>query len=92
MSVIRDTTRSVVEMAADNAADMTDADATASFVRHGEATVAGRTCVEWETLDREAHPALVCVTDDGVLLRAGTAERVRVSTPRWSTRFSSPLP
>ena len=47
--------------------------------RAATATVAGQTCTEWRTLDREAHPAVVCITDDGVLLRAGTAEQVRVS-------------
>ena len=45
----------------------------------GAATVAGQTCTEWRTLDREAHPAVVCITSDGVLLRAGTADQVRVS-------------
>jgi hypothetical protein len=80
MSVVRDATRSVVEMAApDNAADVVGGKATAGFVRAGEATVAGRTCTEWRTLDSEARPVLACITADGVLLRAGTADRVRVS-------------
>ncbi len=80
MSVVRDATRSVVEMAApDSMADAIAGAAATGFVRRGEATVAGRTCVEWQTQDRAAHPALVCITDDGVLLRAGTAEQVRVS-------------
>jgi hypothetical protein len=80
MSVVRDATRSVVEMAApDNMANLLGGEAASAFVRRGEATVAGRACVEWLTQDRGAHPALVCITDDGVLLRAGTAEQVRVS-------------
>ena len=37
--------------------------------------MAGRACTEWQTQDREAHPAVVCITGDGVLLRAGTAAR-----------------
>jgi hypothetical protein len=80
MSVVRDATRSVVEMAApDNMADTIGGGPATGFVRRGEATVAGRACVEWQTLDHGAHPALVCITDDGVLLRAGTTEQVRVS-------------
>ena len=80
MSVVRDATRSVVEMAAPDSMANAIGGATATgFVRRGEATVAGRACVEWQTQDRATHPALVCITDDGVLLRAGTAEQVRVS-------------
>ena len=79
MSVVRDQTRSVIEMAApDNVADMLGGKATSGFVRVGEATVAGCSCTEWRTMDREARPVLVCFTADGVLLRAGTADQVRV--------------
>jgi hypothetical protein len=81
MSVVRDATRSVVEMAApDNPGGIVDGSKPASgFVRQGEATVAGQACTEWQTLDREAQPVLVCITTDGVLLRAATAGEVRVS-------------
>jgi hypothetical protein len=80
MSVVRDATRSVVEMAApDNLDGMIGGQATNGFARGGTATVAGQTCTEWRTLDLEAHPAVVCITSDGVLLRAGTADQVRVS-------------
>jgi hypothetical protein len=80
MSVVRDTTRSVVEMAAPDGAVGTMSDNVArSVVRRGEATVAGRACTEWQMPDRNAHPVLVCITDDGVLLRAGTPDQVRVS-------------
>jgi hypothetical protein len=79
MSVVRDATRSVVEMAApDGMAGMTGGKVGA-FVRRGEKTVAGRACTEWQTQDRDAHPVFVCITDDGVLLRAGSSEQVRVS-------------
>ncbi len=80
MSVVRDATRSVVEMAApDNLDGVIGSGAASGFVRGGTATVAGQTCTEWRTLDLEAHPAVVCITSDGVLLRAGTADQVRVS-------------
>jgi len=81
MSVVRDATRSVVEMTApDSMAGNAAGGGTAvSFVRRGEAMVAGERCTEWQTQDRDAHEALVCVTADGVLLRAGSADQVRVS-------------
>ncbi|HEY2618242.1 MAG TPA: hypothetical protein VGI78_12950 [Acetobacteraceae bacterium] len=97
MSVVRDATRSVIEMAAPaSMADAVGGAASTGFVRRGEAMVAGRSCVEWQTQDRAAHPALVCITDDGVLLRAGTAEQVRVSAvsvdyaPQDPTAFRVP--
>jgi hypothetical protein len=46
-----------------------------TFNRHGESTVASLTCTEWETKDIAGDPALVCITDDGVMLRAVTAGR-----------------
>lgn len=79
MSVVRDATRSVVEMPAPDGVGVIGGAAATSFVRRGEATVAGRPCTEWQTLDTEARPAVVCITEDGVLLRAGTADQVRVS-------------
>ena len=80
MSVVRDATRSVVEMAApDSMTDIVGGEAATSFVRRGQAAVAGRPCVEWQTQDRQARSALVCITEDGVLLRVGTAEQARVS-------------
>ena len=81
MSVVQDATRSVTEMAAPNS--VTDVlggrPSAATYTRRGQATVAGRPCTEWQTQDREAHPALICITPDGVMLRAGTPEEVRVS-------------
>ena len=79
MSVVRDATRSVVEMTAPDGMAGMIGDKTSAFVRAGEDTVAGQTCTQWQTVDREAHPALVCITADGVLLRAATADEVRVS-------------
>jgi hypothetical protein len=80
MSVVRDATRSVIEMAApDGMADAIGGNAGRGYVRRGQATVAGRACTEWQTRDSEAHTVLVCITEDGVLLRAGTVEHVRVS-------------
>ena len=76
MSVVRDATRSMVEMAAPgNMADMTGGhSATASFVRRGEATGRAGSAPNGRRAIA-GRPALVCITGDGVLLRAG---------PRWN--------
>ena len=46
-----------------------------TFIRRGESTVASLTCTEWETKDVANQPALVCITEDGVMLRAVTSGR-----------------
>ncbi len=48
MSVVGDATRSVLKMAVGGSA-------ATSFVRRGEAAVAGRVCTEWQTLDPAAR-------------------------------------
>ena len=41
-----------------------------AFVRAGEATIAGLSCTDWQTKDAAGQPTEVCLTADGVLLRA----------------------
>ncbi len=53
-----------------------------AFRRHGAAQVAGLACTQWETKDASGQPALVCLTDDGVLLRAIGAGRVLLEAAR----------
>ena len=80
MSVVRVATRSVVEMAApDSMTEVLGGKGAGSYVRHGEATVAGLGCTEWQTQDRQQRPALVCLTSDGVPLRGGTLDQTLVS-------------
>lgn len=80
MSVVQDATRTVIEMAAPpSVVDAMGGHAGTAYVRRGEATVAGQACTEWQTQDRAANQVVVCITADGVLLRAGTADQVRVS-------------
>jgi hypothetical protein len=45
------------------------------FIREGESRVASLTCTQWLTTDLAGAPALICVTADGVMLRAVTAGR-----------------
>lgn len=40
------------------------------FTRRGTAEIAGLACTQWETADADGQPTLVCLTIDGVLLRA----------------------
>jgi hypothetical protein len=80
MSVVHEAEKSVIEMAAPaGMANVPGEQAPGSFVRQGEATVGGLGCTVWQTVDRTGQPAEVCVTDDGVLLRAGSAGRTLVA-------------
>ncbi|HEX3399566.1 MAG TPA: hypothetical protein VHT74_04480 [Acetobacteraceae bacterium] len=80
MSVVREATRSVVDMAApEGVAGMAGNPGEGTYVRRGEDTVAGQACTEWETLDHDRRKASVCITADGVLLRASTAGQAQVS-------------
>ena len=65
--------------APDSMTDAIDGKAVASYVRRGQATVAGVACIEWQTQDREPRPALVCTTEDSGRLRVSTQNRTRVS-------------
>lgn len=40
------------------------------YARQGAQTVAGLPCTEWQTLDSSGQAALLCLTGDGVMLRA----------------------
>lgn len=51
---------------------------TAPFTRRGEARVAGVGCTEWLTRDATGEATEVCITPDGVLLRAAAAGRLLV--------------
>ncbi len=80
MSVVRDANRSVIEMAtpADTTA-LAGNPGTGDYLRRGEETVAGLSCTDWETHDRDGRQALVCITADGVMLRADVAGGTAVS-------------
>lgn len=51
---------------------------TAQFARVGPAQVAGLACTDWQTKDSTGQPTTVCLTDDGVLLRARRGDQVLV--------------
>jgi hypothetical protein len=97
MSVVREANRSVIEMAApEGTTGVAGKLSTGSFVRRGEDAVAGLACTAWETRDRDGRPTLVCITADGVLLRAGAEGQTLVSAvsvqygPQDPTAFRIP--
>ena len=71
--------KTVIEMAApDNVTGMPDG-AAADAVRRGEDTVAGLACTEWDMTDAAGEAARLCLTADGVLLRARSGGRTLLS-------------
>ena len=77
MSVVRDATRSVVEMAAPDSLDGMIGGEAASGIRARRRGNRGGPDLHRmaDAGSASAHPAVVCITDDGVLLRAGTHRR-----------------
>ena len=70
--------------------------ATGQYDRLGRDNVAGTGCTEWRTLDDAGTQSVICLTDDGVLLRARHGPQVllvasRVSyAPQDPALFSAP--
>ncbi|MGI4975334.1 MAG: hypothetical protein ACRYG6_00165 [Janthinobacterium lividum] len=56
----------------------------ARFERLGEASVAAASCTEWRTTDMQGSATTVCLTPDGVLLRASSGGRVMIEATRVS--------
>ncbi len=56
----------------------------ARFERLGEAGVAETPCTEWRTTDMQGSATTVCLTPDGVLLRASSGGRVMIEATRVS--------
>jgi hypothetical protein len=79
MSTVRLAERTVIEMAApDNVTGMPN-NAAAAAVRQGADTVAGLACVDWDMTDAAGEAARLCLTGDGVLLRARAGGRTLLS-------------
>ncbi len=68
-----------------------------AFTRRGTDTVAGIGCTEWDTQDSAGQPTTVCISPDGVLLRARSGPRliveaVRVTyAPQAAAVFAAPV-
>lgn len=75
VATVRVSERVVLEIGSSQAA-MEPGAAGARFARRGDDHVAGLPCTEWETKDTMGEDTLVCLTPDGVMLRAAAAGHV----------------
>jgi hypothetical protein len=50
--------------------------ATGDYKRLGVQAIAGAACTDWQTTDQSGNTSIVCLTEDGVLLRAMQAGRI----------------
>ncbi len=79
---VRETARTFIEMDAGRATGTPAVGRNATFRKLGTGTVAGVGCTEWDTRDSGGKPVLVCLTDDGVLLRARDVDRTLMAAAR----------
>ncbi len=80
MQAVSDAARGVLDM--DAPAQLPGAVPDATFIRRGEATVAGIACTEWETRDTAGQLTLACFTADGAMLRARRGGQVLATAVR----------
>ncbi len=70
--------------------------ASGAFQRLDTQTVAGERCTDWRTRDLAGQDSVVCLTDDGVLLRIGQNDAIRAQaikidrTPQPDAVFAVP--
>ncbi len=96
LTAVRESERAVIEMSAGTATGMPGLDKATSFRKVGSATIAGLPCTEWNTRDSSGMATIICLTDDGVLLRAVSGDHILVEAasviygPLSDTIFSVP--
>lgn len=56
--------------------------ATGDYTRLAAQTIAGVNCTDWRTRDESGNQSVVCLTEDGVMLRAMQADHVLVQAVR----------
>jgi hypothetical protein len=82
MTTVRTADKTVIEMPApDNVTGIPDS-AAAAAVRRGTDTVAGLACTEWDMTDAADEAVQLCLTEDGVLLRARAGDRTLLSAEK----------
>jgi hypothetical protein len=84
MDMVSEGDRSVLELPYDPAHTMGGVAIDRSFERLGPDTIAGVPCTEWRGAEKAGRAMIVCMTDDGVLLRARTGANVLVQALRVS--------
>ncbi len=82
MDMVSGGDRSVLEMPYDPAHTVGGVASDRAWSRIGADTVADTPCTEWQSSDAAGHPTAICVTQDGVLLRARAAGNVIVQAVR----------
>jgi len=79
---VKEADRTFVEVDSGDATGTPGIGRGAPFRKMGAGTVAGVPCTEWDTRDSGGQPVLVCMTDDGVLLRARSVDRLLITATR----------
>lgn len=82
MDMVSEGDRSVLELPYDPARSMAGVGAGRAYDRLGPDTIAGTPCTEWRTADKAGSPVTICMTEDGVLLRARAGATVLVEALR----------
>lgn len=80
MFTVRDDDRSVIDMAAPRA--WMPGITGGSFIPRGQDQIIGHACMNWQTTDSERRAVVMCVTTDGVMLRAATIDGTPLLTAR----------
>ncbi len=92
MEVVKPADQSVLDMGPGSF----DPHADASFRKLGTAEVDGLACTDWQTSDNSGQPTVLCLTSDGVMLRASHGDQVLVEAssvsygPQDPAAFSAP--
>lgn len=82
MDMVSGGDRTVLEMPYDPARTVGGVAPERGFARLGGDSVAGTPCTEWRTEDAERRALVVCLTEDGVLLRARAGAKVIVEATK----------
>lgn len=97
LTAVRESERAIIEMSAGTATGMPGFDKAGSFRKAGSAAIAGLPCTEWDTRDSSGMATIICLTDDGVLLRATSGDHILVEAasviygPLSDAIFSVPI-
>ncbi len=82
MDMVSGGDRSVLEMPYDPARTVGGVPGDRAWTRLGRDVVAETPCAEWQSRDQAGHVTTICVTSDGVLLRARSGANVMVQAVR----------
>lgn len=81
MEMVREADRKLIVLA-DGGSRLPGETPGGDYRRRGSDKVAGLACTEWDLRDNADQPVTLCVTDDGVMLRAQAGPRVMAEAVR----------